>query len=177
MLSRLSSELAVYPLNLFLAAKHVEPSYAVKNLVAEIDAVHGMETSKTDPNTLPTLIDYKLVSPQNPLFKTIQEDLLRTQPPLTTLLLLSFSKEMLGSNTQFINSLRTAPFTVEAALLNLSTYPYLADEISAQTAEMHKPSETCINLQTIAHYGLVNVSKQHNGSLLLVKQPTPSVSP
>lgn len=176
MLSRVYTQLGLYPLNLFLSSKLTDPSFTINTFLSQLHSLNGTNSTTTDPNTFPTLVDYKLVSPTNPLFTIFQNHLLTPQPtptPDSTLLILSLSKQLLSSNTNFLKSLNTSspssssstPFTIQAALLNTHTYPYLTNEIAAQSI----PTKTCQNLQSVAHFGLINVLKQQNGSLLLLK--------
>lgn len=158
----IAAELSRFPINLILSARSVDPSYQIKSLITRIDSLHKQTTTTNDPNAIHTLIDYNIISPSNPLMKQFMSEY-RLKSNTNTLLLLSFTQEILSTNTEFITSLKNEPFDLISCILNTHTYPYLKD-ISNND---HENRNLNLNLNIIAKYGLINVSKLKNNSLLL----------
>lgn len=164
----LQNSLTAYPMNLILTNKTRAFSFHLKNIVDDINIIGS--PAFEDPNDHPILIDYKVIDDTLnwPLHRTFIKNY-ACIPSLKNkkILILSFSKEGLYSNTAFLKSFKENygnVFEPNACILNTHTYPFLRE------IQRSKQDGVSDNLYHIASLGLVGVNRMPDGGLVLVKQ-------
>lgn len=162
----LKTSLNAFPINLVLQNKAQALSYHLKRLVANLEIVQDTAPNE-DPNDLPLLIDYKVIDAtrNKPLHRAFRQQYPQMQGLQNrNIVILSFTKEGLDTDTSFISSFKKKykdAFRVSGCIVNTHTYPYLRDISRSRTSSVGE------NMYNIAALNLVNVQKQDDGSLVL----------
>lgn len=175
--SFLLNSLSAYPLHLIITNSTRAFSYPLQNLVLEIETIgNSNRPLKDDPNDHTLLIDYNIID-QNlnkPLYDTFKNCYkaipLESGQNLNSnsnIVIVSFTKEGLQSDTSFIKSFKEKYeklFDINACILNTHIFPFLRSIKKSNT------DNVSVNMYNIASLGLVNVEKNDDGSLILTNK-------
>lgn len=163
----LKTNLNAYPLNLILTKKTKAFKYPLNKILLDIEKFENINPHD-DPNDYPILIDYKIIDfKRNKFLYNVflkEFECIKTINNNENILILSFSKEILNSDTSFMELIKekyNEIFNINACILNNQTYPFLKQLKNTKSDKISK------NLYLIASLGLVKVTKLNDGFLVL----------